>query len=376
MLDDFDYLRNHLFLRVRKLSQSTLKDLYRDHWKKFEKWDVEKQDTFFRKFLMAKLGPRCFESGWKTIKPFDLYRKYSNSLMEEAIQRTADGDTLIGSLHQIGDPVSQVKYELEQLSCYADSYQELTDCALVTKNSDLRTLGNRMLFYDDLTLSRLDSFILFLKHRCGLQDTDLHIVCDIMESFIVRRMLCCDDEDSCTVINDLFSQAIKEGKYFKHKFTENLQEELPDPSNEHFSLDNALSRAWSKKDDNLILYILYRIELLKREAKNVQYNGLYKPLNFGDLKVQARIVSPVNDVRYPATECIGNITALSSEPDDNWDSFTIEDKQRLLKKLAPGLQLSTEITDVLAWLSDPETQIMNRTVDLLSHFNEIWKPVL
>ena len=217
MLDDFDYLRNHLFLRFRKLSQSKLDELYTDHWEKFEKWDAKRQDLFFRKFLMAKLGPRCFESKEKVMKSFDLYRKYSSSLADTVDLNTEYTDAVTESLKRSEGHLSQVEYELEQLSCYADSYQGLTNYVQITKSSDLGTLGNRMQFYDDLNLPRLDSFILFLKHECGLKEIDLHIVCDILESYIVRRMLCCDDEDSCAVINDLFSQAIKEGKFCKQK---------------------------------------------------------------------------------------------------------------------------------------------------------------
>ena len=161
-----------------------------------------------------------------------------------------------------------------------------------------------------------------------------------------------------------FLKQLRKGSSANKKFAETLQEELPDLSNKHFSLDSALSRAWSKKDDNLILYILYRIELLRREKKN----SSYKPLNFVNLKIQERIASPLSGVNYLATESIGNITPLSSEPDDNWDSFTIECKQKLLPKLAPDLELSTEIVSESAWRSNPETQIMARTNGFVIQF--------
>ena len=347
MLDDFDYLRNHLFLRARKLG-SPIDDLYLNYWAKFEKWTARKLEMFFHTFIMAKLGPQCFESEGKSIKPFDCYREYSNALKDPS-----------------------VVYELEQLSSYADTYEQLNCSTSITYNSDIRKcgIGSRMEFYDNLNLRRLDSFILFLKHSIKLDETDLHIVCDILESYIVRRMLCCDDEDSCAEVNEVFSKAIKGGKFCKREFAATLQDHLPDFSNQFFSVGNAFSRAWSEKDDNLILYILYRIELLRREGE-----VSYKPLSFGDMKVQERIATPL-DCRYPATESIGNIAPLTSDPGADWDSNSINDKQNLLRKLASDLKLSEEIVKA-DWGSEPERQIENRTLTLVSDFNKIWNPNL
>ena len=353
-LSEFDYLRNNLFLRAGKLkvdkeSDRFYSDIFYDQYWHFENdshyWNVDRLESFFRTFLIAKLGPGCLEA--KNAKPFEVYRRYSKTLTQG------------------------IEHEFQQLWDYAQSYKELDDAIPVLSNLDTRKFGNRMRFYGDLNLPRLDPFILFLKHERQLKDGDICVVCDILESYIIRRMLCCDDKDSCAVINDLFSEAIKKEKFSKQEFAGALQEALPDHSNKHFSLGNALSCAWSK-DDNLILYILYRIELLRREEKD----GLYKPLNFGDLKVQARMVSPLGDVSYPATESIGNMILLTGELDDDWDSFAIERKQQLLPKLAPGLELSIEITHEPAWVSVPKTQIMNRTTDLLSDFSKIWKPIL
>ena len=354
-LSEFDYLRNHLFLRAGKLgldkeSGRFYSDIFYNKYWIFENdaryWNVDRLDSFFKTFLAAKLGLGCLES--ENAKPFEAYRQYRKKL------------------------TNGIEYEFQQLRNYAQSYKELDADLSVSNDLDTRQFGNRMQFYDHLYLPRLDSFILFLKHECELKDIDIQVVCDILESYIIRRVLCCNDEDSCAVINDLFSDVIKERKFCKQKFAEILQGELPDDKNEHFSLDNALSRAWSKKDDNLILYILYRIELFRR----TEHRGLYKPLDFENLRVQERIASPLNGVSYLATESIGNIISLSSEPDVNWDSFTIERKQQLLSELAPDLELSTEIFHEPAWLSDPETQIMNRTDALVSNFDKIWKPVL
>lgn len=347
MLDDFDYLRNHLFLRARKLKEPTINELYSQYWEKFEEWNAKKLDLFFRAFLMAIWGPKRFENERKTIKPFDLYREYSNSLTTDS---------------------SQVKYEFKQLSCYADSYQELNNPTPVSKDSDVRTLGNRMQFYDDLNLPRLDSFILFLKHKLAFSDARLQDFCDILESYIVRQMLCPDGTGGHATINAVFSRAIEVGEFCIREFAENLQATLPTSSD----VTDTLDQAWSK-DVNLILYILYRTELLKRVELG---STPYAPLSFKDLKFRSRIVYPVLSDYY-AADSIGNITLLTSDPPYRFPSRPFNEKKLfLIEEIAEGLILSQEIHDEEGWDKNPESVIRDRARDLLSHFDRIWRPVL
>ena len=134
---------------------------------------------------------------------------------------------------------------------------------------------------------------------------------------------------------------------------------------------NALDRAWSK-DVNLILYILYRIELLKRE----QSPNSYTPLSFKDLEIRERVASPVQSDDYYATESIGNITPLRLILDD-WDYCTFTAKKRLLvNEIAVDLILSKEIHDEDRWDTNLATAIRHRAQDLLSHFDSIWRPIL
>ena len=115
MLSEFDYLRNNLFLRAGKLEEDKngrpYSDIFYDKYWYFENdshyWDAENLDSFFRAFLMAKLGPNCFEA--KSVKPFELYREYSKTLTEKQRQ--------------------SVEYEFEQLNNYAKSYQEINESA-------------------------------------------------------------------------------------------------------------------------------------------------------------------------------------------------------------------------------------------------------
>ena len=50
-----------------------------------------------------------------------------------------------------------------------------------------------MQFYDCLNLPYLDSLILFGERETGVVGNELHKVCNILESYIIRRMLCFGD---------------------------------------------------------------------------------------------------------------------------------------------------------------------------------------
>ena len=351
-LNEFDYLRNHLFLRIRNLDEDRSDELYDLYWDKFEEnpyWNnAEKQDHFFRAFLMGKKGPECFESAGKTIKPFDLYRK--------------DSKAISGNLSQIAN-------ELEQLSDYADFYEKLDLSTPVSKDSDLKVLGNRMQFYHNLNLPRLDSFILFLKHGLELNDAVLHGVCDILESYIVRRLLCIEHtEDLYAEINIFFSKALEASKFNIRDFVNFLRDSQGPVEQVRKSLD----RAWSK-DPNLILYILYRIELFRREENP----NSYTPLGFKNLTVSERIAYPVQSEDHHIAESIGNITPLTSAALDDWDYCSFKAKKRfLVEEIAVDLILSEEIYDKDGWDTDPAAEIKRRSSDLLSYFNSIWKPDL
>ena len=362
MLDDFDYLRNHLFLRARNLGEPTIDELYSQYWEKFEEWGAESLDSFLRAFLIAKWGPKRFQSEGKVIKSFDLYRKYSHALTEGSNQHRGYSDALRESMSRNERPLSPVEYELDQLSRYSEFYRELNTSTPVSKNSDLRTFGNRMQFYADLNLPRLDSFMLFLRHRLGFSDSLLYDVCDILESYIVRRMLCSGDEDNYATVNTLFSGAVEAREFCLREFAENLQETLPN------SLKEALDQAWLK-DVNLILYILYRIELYKRE----QCFTFYAPLSFKELRSRERIASP-GDCDPDATKSVGNITILTSVSPYDWDFYAIKaKKQVLVREFANGLRLSEEIRDAKGWDENPNVEISRRAANLLSDFESIWK---
>ena len=161
ILDEFDLLRNDLFLRVKDGKKKD--DLYRKYWKGFDKKDFWEKpgraDSFLWNFLTAKLGPISFSSR----RLFhDIYKGqyYAN------LQTGNDQD---------------VEMEFVELAKYAENYQALEETT--TK------IGRRMQFYDDLKITSLRPFILYLKNELDITDFKLEQVCDILESYLMRRMV-------------------------------------------------------------------------------------------------------------------------------------------------------------------------------------------
>ena len=361
-LDEFDYLWNHLFLRTRVLGERRSDDLYEQHWKKFEErtfWDsAKRRDMFFRAFLMAKWGPKCFENEEKTIKAFDLYREYS---------KTIGDDSKYKEELKHNSALSPVEYELKQLSCYADCYQELHDSDWSSGSSNLKEFGVQMQF-DPLNLPRLASFILFLKHESGLTNQQLLDVLDILKSYIVRRMICAKrNEDIYENINEIFTNAIR-SKLTVARILEALMPSWPDPygstwekSGKGGEVHEALKQAWSK-DNNLILYILYEIEIHKRGDRST--------LTLNDLTGPERIVSECPPDYY-APDSIGNLMPFKKIL--NLDDYPCDSpfNKSFLKECAADLKLTEEICKEGSWAAD---QINARTKDLLNCFDKIWKP--
>ena len=356
-LAEFDYLWNHLFLRGRKKGEHRNNELYDLHWKKFEEkffWDsVERREMFFMTFLMAKRGPKCFEKAKNAMKSFDVYREYSSTL-------TNDSNYI---KTQANEPdLDLVEYEFRQLSRYADSYQELHDPSPVSEDSELRKFGDRMQF-DNLNLQNLDSFILFLAHEAELVDGDLIDVFEILESYIVRRMLCAKrNEDIYTEINAFFSQAIETPKFKIRDLVDSLYGSWPGSA----QVERALGQAKSK-DDNLILYILYGIELYKGGSKNSQ-------LGFDSLQGPEPIVDRLflHD-NYRIADSIGNLMPLTSSPDDGLSASPFDTEKKMhLEEFAGDLVLTAEICAKQNWTN---AEIADRTADLFSCFQQIWKPI-
>ena len=273
----FDLLRNNLFLRTGENRDG----LYTEYWKHFEHsyWDPEVNagtscELFLQHFLMAKLGS-------ENVKPeFNTYQdRYYSVLKRESTYN--------------------IKQEFSELKRYSDVYVEMTDC------DDSSEIGQRMKFYQIFGLTTLHPFILFLICEVRLSGNELNSVFHILESYTLRRMLCCRGKSGLKKYNIFFSQLISELKNdftlghfierlsqessntlkyptdddlqtalhssYETDFSDDLSIMFPNYFPNNMRVQAALQGLWVNSagaiKQRLIRYILYRIELQMRKEK-------------------------------------------------------------------------------------------------------------
>ena len=234
----FDLLRNNLFLRAR--IEEGRDRLYEDYWKHFESpyWEQEitvgrstmtLSERFFQHFLMAKLGEA-------NVKPlFNLYQ-----------------EQLAGN--------EGVEHELSELKRYSEIYQEMTDCSPDSE------IGQAMSFYNIFGITSLHPFILFAINELRRSGSDLSLVFQILESYTMRRLLC--DTSGAKNYNRLFSKLIQrlKGRGFDvGNFLKLLSDEKAPANKWPTDREVYSTMHWGSMDTKSNRYILYRIELKKRE---------------------------------------------------------------------------------------------------------------
>ena len=279
----FDLLRNNLFLRARQDRDH----LYRTYWQDFETpyWDPEARsetssELFLQHFLMTKLSQA-------QVKPeFNFYqRQYRRNLLD----------------------TQGIEYEFSELQRYAKVYRKMTD------RKDESEIGQRMKFYQTFDLTTLHPFLLFIICEVGLSGRELNYVFDILESYTIRRMLCCKGKAGLKNFNRFFSELIRElrNNFSLENFINRMSAEtsntrryptddeveptlhphydedpslFPDESAIIFPGNQAVKAAlhglWSETagqiKKRLIRYILYRIELVKREEDRFTESVVFK----------------------------------------------------------------------------------------------------
>ena len=248
---EFDLLRNNLFLRTPDDDRDAL---YKQHWKHFETeyWEKEvgknKQalsELFLQHFLMAKLGEHDVSPLFRTYQ-----RRYQVNLSEN----------------------QDIEHELAELHRYSEKYQIITDC---DKESDI---GSSMQVYEDLGITSLRPFVLYLLNDSKESKDDILLTFQILESYTIRRMLCTSQGHKN--YNKFFSSIIKHLVSNKSKFSVRWFVELLSflevdtekwPNND--DVKASLSGGWGwagtgtskTAANNIMRYILYRIELLTRK---------------------------------------------------------------------------------------------------------------
>ena len=314
----FDLLRNNLFLRAHQDRDR----LYKKYWDHFESpyWNPEEKsgtssEVFLQHFLMAKLGE-------ERVKPeFNIYQRQYRPKIEGT-------DT--------------IEDEFSELQSYSEVYQEMTDC------KDDSKIGQRMKFYNTFDLTTLHPFILFAKCEVGLSNVELDYVFDILESYTLRRMLCCRGKRGLLKFNIFFSELISElrSNFRVERFIQRLSAEtsntnryptddeigpalhtkydehtilFPDDSTIVFpdnrTVKAALHGLWAETAGairvRLIRYILYRIELMKmREDKFAE------PLVFRDSLTTLEHVMP-NEWKETWHLPIADGSVIYEESNDN-----------------------------------------------------------
>ncbi len=433
-LFQFDLLRNNLFLRAREDRD----DLYEKYWEHFEDpyWDPEETngascELFLQHFLMAKLGT-------ESVKPeFFVYeREYSKQLENTTIED-----------------------EFSELKRYSEVYREMTDC------KEDSPIGRRMKFYQTFSLTTLHPFVLFVTCEIGLQGLELDRVFDILESYTIRRMLCFRGKGGLKEFNKFFSRLIKRlrGNFSLDKFTLLLdqttsdtnryptdneirptlhtrfyQNPLPFPDDDtivfpgNLHMKAALEGLWIETagaiKQRLIRYILYRIELMKRErdkfteplffedklttlehilpdqwketwslpinAKAIRYETdvrrvlvnrnvqsesmLYTNLFPNDPKVESPPEGLVGEdyldaynlavARDNLLQSIGNLTLVTRELNSKLGNRTFSEKKKALDEHS-SLKLNNEICQQEAW---DVNEIYERAERLIEDACEIW----
>ena len=262
MLDEFDHLRNDLFLKAGDAGTN----LYNTCWSHFDidsYWeDPENLDRFLRHFLQATVSPECFQTHeGEEVKAFDVYLKQYRSKLQ---------------------PDQDIEYEFRKLKKYSKVYQEMND-----PNSKI---GSRMKFYKEFDIEDMFPFILFIISEFSefaasedepeieflLSETDLELIFDILESYMMRRMLRWGRDyhyKSIDMINSFFNNCLNKKSFSLPKFIAHLANRRPDRHQDKWSTDievnRSLTEEWHAHIEKGIRYILYRIEAEIKKEKGI-----------------------------------------------------------------------------------------------------------
>ena len=399
-LRQFDLLRNNLFLRAR--IEENRDKLYNDYWMHFEDDDWEREVTlgktkmtlselFFQHFLIAKLGE-------ENVTPY--FSVYQRRLLKNN---------------------QTVENELIELHKYSATYRKMTECS---PNSEI---GRAMSFYETFDIATLHPLLLFLMDGLNVSGTDLTEILNIMESYTMRRLVCFRQgvrsytKFICKLIQRLRDKPFDLG-YFIYLLSAETAKSTQWPTDSE--VKTFLTLAWANQSINpkVIRYLLYRIELAKRqknpflETEQLDFNNLslehiipvgwkqtwclpladdrqrssddpiyYKDLFRADYKRMNRewetepseeglVSSSYQDAFQLAQErslnlqSIGNLTLVTVRLNSKMSNSPFVEKKSALRENS-GLRLNKEICAHDDWDTQ---QIQDRADELFTIFCEIW----
>ena len=224
-LDQFDLLRNNLFLRARTVEKRD--DFYTQYWQQFEEdFDFWRQpgvvDNFLANFLRVKLG-KDFKDQLNLL--FDQYQDYYKNLPE--------------NLNTDGADLELVEHEFRDLKRYADVYQEM--------NKPASLIARRIKFYDEFNIiDELKLFILYITNELGLSGCQLTRIFDLFESYVIRGMLSTRSVDPLEEVKRVFLDVIDRKQSFSLvKFV--LSKEWPTNRKVKSALESELPKAEEKR---------------------------------------------------------------------------------------------------------------------------------
>ena len=360
VLAQFDHLRNNLFLRAGDARD----DLYLDHWCHFNNerdwFSDEAEDFFLEIFLKAKLGENFNDNNY-----FDLYKRNYHKTLRDDLNLDTDHPDFI-------------KREFEELERYSRVCTEIINCS---------DLGNPIWFYQFLATkfqtTNWHPLILLLKSEqndLGISDEDLKLTFHILESYIVRCILC-RGLKSIRGENHLVSLIREQGFNIQNIVT-HLEEDnriKSWPTDEQ--VESALHKAGNKNAE-LILYILFKIE--REVMRDLHYTD--NPLtSFEDLDREHvmpqrwetaegwQVDSKDYEKKLERGKClqsIGNLTLLSSKANAELArNHAFSHKTEVYRKHA-SLAITDEIINFRDWDVD---QIRERACKMHKRFCQVWQ---
>lgn len=375
-LDEFDLLRNDLFLRVK--DRDTQNELYRNIWRIFDDnpfWQerLGRTDDFLRDFLMAKLGPSDFG---KQRLFHDIYKGHYHRQLQENLGCVNDSDDTF------------VETEFKELANYAKIFEKMENQSEI--------VGKRRQFFRDIelifgvdNLKPLPAFLLYLENELELDDNGKDKVYMVLESYLLRCQLrggVNEDKTAKDKIETLFDETINGNIDVKDEnivriFAEYLASDRPGRIwRRNGAIKSGLrSAAYQIKYDsatieyvwNMLRYIFYRIEDKMRNDRDIDQNlGTFEDFNRSfhwPLLIKSLSKGQKPTISYN----IGNITfsqeSISVQPLNEKLTYLLnesnmEQVNRQIEKIANGGTV---------W---SKTHIDERENLLLNIFDKIWPP--
>ncbi len=392
-LSEFDYLRNNLFLRAGRLEEEgeekrTYRTLFYEEYWHFENnrkyWTMERLEEFLKTFLIAKLGPKCFEpdrKGEKNKKEFEVYQdQYLRKLKNKNVEQ------------EFSD-VEFINQEFSELNGYREDYKNANPSS-DDKIDDYSEIGIRMQFYRDLRIQSflpfVLPFVLHLKNELRISDNELKLVYKSLESRIMRRLLFypggLDFEDKKVYDQvDVFFLELVEPSNKKSRFTMRKFVDCLDFSDWR---ESRAGKEWPNEDE----IKLFGLRNIKDRLHTIDLQGIMDEVREQDfLSIQHRAVFVLSYTFYRIEKHIDrdNKNELdfekfsSYEPkrilsDPNSSAFNILGNFTFLEEKVTSfdgsiLKLNQELREIKNNNdSDIEAAIHERTEILFNYFCQIW----